>query len=471
MTGAELHAISALLLEMAEEFEDHSANDWTVPATRENKAIVEAAIACNHRLGREGLDDPVQARDGEYFIWDDWLMRYLEERCNPGQPPLSNAELAVLGDLLEVIAEDSFNLLVEEERIAEAQYLAARCKGAPVAAAFAGPAAAPPQTVATSERPGVSERWMKQWPATLRNHDEWFESFWPDQHQEMADYVRTGKPRYYEPSQAQPPVAPWESLHFLSFWALLNLWKWERAGIEDGRWDGEAVASAFMASYLSAAADTYRAAMRPLRQPGSRASTDLDMPFAALGFVIGMRQRAELVSRLHLAAFRRGYFDPDMHHPVSAFMLKLLADYFSQEPIGLAGDPPTFAKGRIPAAPTMQKLLDVWRSPDPAVVAPRLIAACDIHTHQSVGGAASNVEFRSGHWTRTPIAVLLVLKLREHLGLANPQIDHPLTRTVVGRLPAGPGITTGNDMLMAVEMRMRKDGFDEKRILAAYGIV
>lgn len=468
MTGAELKALSELLLVMAEEFEGHSANDWDVPATKETRAIIESAIRYNHELGREGLDGPVDGPDDRYFIWDDWLMRYLEQRCNPGQPPLSNAELQILGELLDMIAEDYFNLLVEDESIAEVEYLAARCKGETAASpAFAGPAITPAECIATAERPGVSERWMKQWKSTLRNNDEWFAGFWTGQKQEMADYVRTGRPQFFSGGDA-----PWEYLNFLGFFALLNQWKWERAGVEEGRWDGEAAASAFMASYLAATTDTYRAAKWALSSPGERTSTELDMPFTALGFVIGMRQRAELVSRLHLAAFRKGYFDPDMRRPISAFILRLLADYFSQEPISIGGDPASFAKGRIPADPWMQKLLDVWRDPDPAVLAPRLVAACDIHTHQSVAGPETHLEF-SGHWSRTPIALLLVLKLREHLGLANPAIEHPLTATVLGRLPAGPPVAPVapvDETLMAVELRMRKDGFDEKKILAAYGL-
>ena len=35
-------------------------------------------------------------------------------------------------------------------------------------------------------------------------------------------------------------------------------------------------------------------------------------------------------------------------------------------------------------------------------------------------------EFESLHWTRTPFEILLVMKLRQKLGLQNPDLDHPL---------------------------------------------
>jgi hypothetical protein len=56
-----------------------------------------------------------------------------------------------------------------------------------------------------------------------------------------------------------------------------------------------------------------------------------------------------------------------------------------------------------------------------------LLAACD----------AFDVfrEFSNGTWSRTPLAILLVFKLRGLLGLRNPELDHPLMNSVLGKLP------------------------------------
>jgi hypothetical protein len=469
MTGAELKALSTLLLEMAEEFKDHTQNDWTVPASRESKTMLEAAIEYNRRLGLEGLDldEALSVRAKKYYIWDDWLMRYLEHRCNPGQPALRKAELAALGDLLAMIARDDFKLLVEKERIAEVRYLAARCKGKKaVARAFAGPASTPAESVASAKRPGVNERWAKAWKSMLANNTEWFKTHWRGYRQEASAYVRTGK-----------VVANWATRSRARGWdvacldigSLLYLWKFERAAVEDGRWDGEAASSGFTAAYLANMLELNRGA-RWRSNPQDLPSLDIQMPFCALGFVLGLRERAEPLARANIAAVRKGWFNEDWERPISAFILRLLADYFSQEPLVVRGDPKRLPKGQIAADPWMKKLFEVWRDPDPAVVARRLIAACDIHTDQCIGGMAGMTrEFGNLWWTRTPIAALLVLKLRETLGLPNPRIDHPLMATLLGRLPEAPPVQP-EEMLRAVEARMRKEGFDERKILAEYGV-
>jgi hypothetical protein len=454
---------------MADEFEDHTSNDWLVPRSAEAKAVLEASIRHNRKLGGDGLDLPVQEIGGQYFIWDHWLMSYLGHRSSPGQPPLEGAELLLAGDLLASIAEDEFNLLVEKERIAEARYLAARCQGKKaVSRKYAGPATTAPESIPTADRPGVNERWEKAWKAALRNNKQWFENYWTLNQKEMADYVQTGVVlALYASPPVTPPVEPWEKPRFFPIAAKLRLWSWQRTGVEEGRWNAQAATSAFMAHYLETAIERYRVAMAKVREPDLRPIASLDMPFTALGFVVGQRERAELAARLHLHGFREGRFEPRMLGPLSAFMLRLLAEYFDQEPITETGKLPLAKKKDVAPYPVLQQLLEAWSTPDPAVLAPRLVAACDVHTHQSV---QSGYEIGIPDWMRTPIAVLLVLKLRELRGLANPAIDHPLTATVVGRLPDASTLAPADEMLLAVEARMRADGFDEKKVLAACGI-
>ena len=61
--------------------------------------------------------------------------------------------------------------------------------------------------------------------------------------------------------------------------------------------------------------------------------------------------------------------------------------------------------------------------------------------------------------------ILLIFKLREELGLANPKLDHPLMNTALGQLP--PEVSPKMDDVMAVAIkRARDEGCDEEKVLA-----
>jgi hypothetical protein len=82
LTKAELALISQLLQEASDEFSNHGCNDFTLPATEENKAIVaEMYRSC---LGKEDADEEMEELENEkdeLFINDWMLMDYLANRC------------------------------------------------------------------------------------------------------------------------------------------------------------------------------------------------------------------------------------------------------------------------------------------------------------------------------------------------------------------------------------------------------
>lgn len=110
------------------------------------------------------------------------------------------------------------------------------------------------------------------------------------------------------------------------------------------------------------------------------------------------------------------------------------------------------------------ELLHRWRSPDPHELADVLLASCDFHTHRCRARSGKlTYEFESHGWNRTPFEILLVLKLRQKLGLENPELDHPLMNTAIGRLPREiPYEPDG--LISRVHARMMQDGFDEQAI-------
>jgi hypothetical protein len=83
--------------------------------------------------------------------------------------------------------------------------------------------------------------------------------------------------------------------------------------------------------------------------------------------------------------------------------------------------------------PLLTALLEQWRTPDPASIAPLLLAACDRHTHHAkLTSEKSDPDFTWRTWWYDPFEILSVLYLRKLQGLDNPVLDHPLLATPIG---------------------------------------
>ena len=107
--------------------------------------------------------------------------------------------------------------------------------------------------------------------------------------------------------------------------------------------------------------------------------------------------------------------------------------------------------------PIHNYLLQHWDTPNPADLAPLLLAVCDYRTHQS------RIHSRNGHFDfddpadwYDPYEVLLVLKLRRLKGLANPTLDHILMSTPMAQLPE-PTELYSDSLLEGVLARVRLD--------------
>jgi hypothetical protein len=87
--------------------------------------------------------------------------------------------------------------------------------------------------------------------------------------------------------------------------------------------------------------------------------------------------------------------------------------------------------------PVFNALLEHWDAPDSETIAPLLLAALDRHTHECVSPASKGeFDFKDPSYWYHPYEVLVVQKVRELKGLANPVLDHPLAATPLGQLPA-----------------------------------
>lgn len=110
--------------------------------------------------------------------------------------------------------------------------------------------------------------------------------------------------------------------------------------------------------------------------------------------------------------------------------------------------------------PIFNALLQDWRTPDPQVLKLPLLAALDRHTHQSRSDRAGKEYFDCNGLTEiyNPFEVLSVLRLRDVLGLPNPDLsEHPLMQTALSRqlLPVQPMYT--DELLEGFLARARKE--------------
>ncbi|MGZ5571062.1 MAG: hypothetical protein ACXWF6_08040 [Usitatibacter sp.] len=114
LSTEEVALVARFMKSAAADFSYHSANDFLLPATDENKAIFTAVLEHHNKSGdrdHEITAEKINMATDEVFIYDDWAMEYFAERCenlakDPGIASLSQAELFALGDLLSYAYED-----------------------------------------------------------------------------------------------------------------------------------------------------------------------------------------------------------------------------------------------------------------------------------------------------------------------------------------------------------------------------
>ncbi|NJN05093.1 MAG: hypothetical protein HC814_00030 [Rhodobacteraceae bacterium] len=180
--------------------------------------------------------------------------------------------------------------------------------------------------------------------------------------------------------------------------------------------------------------------------------------WVATGFSVGCGE-AEQLGRLALNAVRREFcFDLEFY-PIFHFVLLMFAS--SQ---GIRVDQMPSAATR---EPPLTSLLEEWRNPDVDVLAPLVRAVCDFHTHRWKARTKDWNEFGSGvgsNFIRMPIEILLLYRLREREGLRNPEVDHPLMNSPIGKL-CRPLRCEPDNLLRQVLDRAMSQGFDENAII------
>ena len=183
----------------------------------------------------------------------------------------------------------------------------------------------------------------------------------------------------------------------------------------------------------------------------------------AAAFSLGWTHQASALAEAALLLLpRRAYWTADPQReleyqpfrmPFARFVLKLYADF--------AGRALPDPMPRHPyEAPPYDALLAVWRTTDMEVLTEALLAVCDWHTHECMYSRSMDpgrrVDFVFDIYMGWPIEIHMVYRLRELLGLVNPdQLDHPLMQTpLASYLPSWP--MPEDDLLTRVTQRAIK---------------
>jgi hypothetical protein len=314
------------------------------------------------------------------------------------------------------------------------------------------------------ERPGINAKWLKRMKTWHKgNMKSWYDKFMPFVSEHLEYYVEHG---FLKPSllanprsadfYASGPYMKWADIDGqVEMLGRLSEYEFQSAGmIGTGRFDVVLARRSFAAFYLK---EMIGYSQR------LESCDEADVLFTVLGIVLGCKDQAFRIARLRLDCWRQFAVEALVSkendfintNPIYTFMLSIIANYLNVAPY-------------IPAAeelkePIMKALLDCWREPDPAMLEPLCLAACDFHTHR----CDDDGEFGYRHFMYMPIEILLLFKLRQWLGLDNPQLDHPLMNTPLGRLPDEVPFAY-DGLLQRVQERMVKEGYDEAAILIKY---
>jgi hypothetical protein len=139
--------------------------------------------------------------------------------------------------------------------------------------------------------------------------------------------------------------------------------------------------------------------------------------------------------------------DEFWHRRGQYFILRLISDWQGWQRAW-----PSFALDR----PVYNALVASWRTARAEDLLPALLAACDRHTHEArFDNNRERFDFCQYDYMYFPFEILTLFRLRNVAGLNNPEVDHSLLKTPLGRLPEPQPVYTDEllDGVLAVARR------------------
>ncbi len=338
------------------------------------------------------------------------------------------------------------------------------------------PAAAwPPALLAVWERSNrdrLRARWRAEWQRLAEGGAQADQAEFHRNADALAAYVKHGvSPQWLAqqaqfgllrfPPNTQPPPQEWEWSLDLELKSRAERWLTQA---EAKRALGQPLAQDAARWAFAARATAQMIAMHGLMWRRRRGAAENLFPleadeiqYAALGLLVGCDAPALRLARLLVVLWR----DPANYAGHLRPEVWIVFRIFARE-LGLALPAREPSKRR----PCLDALLagDAWKG-DAAKVKALIEAACEEHVEHAP----------TGPFLALPIALALLLRLRERAGLANPAIDHELLRVPPGAadpVDTAVGIADGLDrvgdpLVLRVRERMQRAGYDEAAIEAA----
>ena len=162
-------------------------------------------------------------------------------------------------------------------------------------------------------------------------------------------------------------------------------------------------------------------------KPKGRISFNDQGLLLAKSFALGLVAEGEAIGYQSLAGLKDGRFYGLEVNKLTPFVLKLFAAWKNIE-LSAAEFP-----FRIPDA--YQAVLDNLTGTADEIRAP-IVSACDFHLSRSKEHTDNETyEFGTPVDAIYPAEILFVLRIRQLLGLSNPEVEHPLLNSPLGKLP------------------------------------
>lgn len=277
----------------------------------------------------------------------------------------------------------------------------------------------------------------------------------------LFEYISTG---LFSASRGFPEVTPayqlWETTYLEAGMRVLasrRIHSLELFCVKGGSFDVSLAGNAVMYMYYSLLIIHHIFALQ-LKRFGRRGGGKRGMEvilFAVLAFLIGKNSVAKNIFLLVLMSYKK---DELVHrqYPVYCFLLKMFSDYFDEPLVVSAGE----TDGDI----LFQRLFEEWKNPDHELLKELCVEVCDYHLSRCKPDKGNKwYEFSNLSWSLWPIEINLLFKLRELLGLENPDVNHPLMNTALGQLPEEKEFVM-DDLLLQLLSRMESQGFDENEV-------
>lgn len=167
--------------------------------------------------------------------------------------------------------------------------------------------------------------------------------------------------------------------------------------------------------------------LKHLQQPKPRIQFNDQGLLLAKAFALGLVDEGEAIGRDSLIGLKDGRFFGLHPNTLTPFVVSVFARW---KDIAL---PPEEFPFVIPDG--YQDLLQNL-SEDSDELRPAIVKACDFHLSRSKDHTDSETyEFAHPVDAIHPVEILLVLRVRQLLGLNNPEVDHPLLNSPMGKLP------------------------------------